>query len=102
MIGIDIVGAGEGGLIGDAADLAKKAGSALLPVASKAAGDALADKPKDGGKDGKDAGKGKSKDAGGGSDESFFTKTIVAPVKVWHALVGVVVAGGGIYWWRRK
>jgi hypothetical protein len=98
MTGIDVVGASEDGLVGAAADLAKKAGAALLPVASEAASDALSDKPKD--KGGKDKG---GKDKGGGSsDESFFQKTIVAPVKVWHALVGAVVAAGGIYWWRRK
>jgi hypothetical protein len=97
MIGIDVVGASEGGLIGDAAALAKKAGAAILPVASEAASDALSDKPKDA--KGKDAKGGKDK--GSSSDESFFQKTIVAPVKVWHALVGAVVAAGGIYWWRR-
>ena len=97
MIGIDIVGASEGGLIGDAKELAKKAGAAILPVASEAASDALSDKPKD--KGAKDKG---AKDKGSSSDESFFTKTIVAPVKVWHALVGAVVVVGGGYWWTHR
>lgn len=36
-----------------------------------------------------------------GDGESFFTKKVVGPVKVWHALLGVVGAAGGVYLWRR-
>ena len=35
-------------------------------------------------------------------EPSFFSKAIVGPVKIWHALVGALAAGGGVWWWRRK
>jgi hypothetical protein len=38
----------------------------------------------------------------GGSSGSFFSKTIVGPMKVWMGLVGVVAAVGGVYLWKRK
>ncbi len=33
---------------------------------------------------------------------SFFSKTVYGPVKVWHALAGLVAGFGGVYLWRRK
>ena len=33
---------------------------------------------------------------------SMFSAAIVGPVKVWHALVGLVVGAGGVYLWKRK
>ena len=33
---------------------------------------------------------------------SMLSKKLVGPVKVWQALVGTVVAAGGVYLWKRK
>lgn len=97
LLGLDMVGADEGGLLGAAPDWLKKAGAAVIPAAADAASKALDDKPKDGDKS-KDAAKAdKPKD-----DESFFTKAIVGPVKVWHAMLAGVAAGGLAWWKLRK
>ncbi len=100
-LGIEVLGADDGGLIGAAPDWLKKAGQAIVPAAASAAEDALKDKPKDGSKPG-DKAKGGDAPSGGGSGESFFTKVLFWKVRVWHAMLSVAGAGGLAYWKFKK
>jgi hypothetical protein len=46
---------------------------------------------------------GDAKGAGKGDDSSgFFSKSVVGPVKVWHAVAMLVVGGLGVVAWKRR
>ncbi len=39
---------------------------------------------------------------GAGASTSFLSSTLYGPIKWWEAIVAAVVAGGGVYLWKRK
>lgn len=46
----------------------------------------------------------KARAARAADEDSFFTKHIVGPIKIWHALTGGLLAavGGGVYYWTTR
>ncbi len=93
MLGLDVVGADETKK-DSTKEWFKKLGLKAIPAVADAASNALSDdKPKGG-----DA----HPSAGHSGEESFFSRAVVGPVKVWMLGLGVVAAGGGLYLWKRK
>lgn len=94
MIGIDLIGADENGLIDAGAQGIKaivnyaKAPATVAPATPPTPANAP---PKPPNTDGKHD-----------SGESFLSKTIIAPIKVWHAIIASVGAAGGVWLMTRK
>lgn len=84
MIGLDLLGVDEGGLVDASAAAAKG-----LIAAFKTKSNAPPVPP---------APTAEQQEA----DESWLQKRIAGPVKVWHTIIGLVVVVGGAVLWPRK
>ena len=89
LIGLDLLGEDWGAAVKKAAPKVLDAASSYLKEDDKAAPAKKDDKKPDDKKGGGDSG-----------GESFLSKTVIGPVKVWMAGVLVALGGGGVWYWK--
>jgi hypothetical protein len=104
--GLDIIGADSGNF--DTWGFLKSATPAVVDTAQKIDTSVESAKGKKADNKGTDtkgsaSSDGKPGTAGGTPDgESFLTKQVVGPVRVWHALLAGVVTVGGVIFWKKR